>query len=197
MISRSGSLLSLVLVLLLVQAARADVITFANGNKIEGDIVSEDEEGVEIKLANGSTTIPHSQIAKIERKPSPEKEYQKRKDALKATDADGRVELAKFVHEKHLPQPRIPALLSEAFKIDPSCQGAIDMLVKLDYHFESGAWVAPETWYPAHDFVRKDNKWMTLEELDRIAAHDAIAAARKAGSLSSRTRRPCRPRSRT
>ncbi|MBI3725588.1 hypothetical protein HY251_16795 [bacterium] len=173
---------SFVLVLALAGAARADVVTLTNGGKIEGEVVREDKDEVEVKLPSGSTVIPRSRVEKIEKKPSPEQEYNARRDKLAANDAQGRVDLARFVIDKHLPQVRVPILAIEAFRIDPSCKDAIDLLVKLDHHFETDAWLPPERWYPIHDFVRRESKWVTPEEVAKIEADAALERLRKAAT---------------
>jgi len=47
----------------------ADIITLANGNFIEGKIVSEDEESLTLDIGIGRVILPHNDIVTIEKKP--------------------------------------------------------------------------------------------------------------------------------
>src|SRR5436309_14266541 len=82
------------------RTTRADVITLEDGRGLEGEVVSETEDEVEIKIPFGATKIPRSRIVKIEKKPSPEQELRSRRAKLGDKDAAGRIELARWALDK-------------------------------------------------------------------------------------------------
>jgi hypothetical protein len=180
--------LVVVLVVAVRGTARADVLHLASGGQVEGEIVREESSEIEIRAPFGSAVIPRSQIRSIDRKPTPEQEFQSRRAALRPDDANGRVELARFVTDAHVTKAalRVSELAIEAWKIDPRSEGALDLLAKADDRFDpaNGTWTAPEVWYPAHGFVRRNGRFMTNEESALLdaqavtsAAADAVAAA--------------------
>jgi len=63
-----------VFVLLLVAAAVADTIHLKDGTRLKGEIVSDKEETIRLKMKYGEVTIQKSDIERIERDAPAEKE---------------------------------------------------------------------------------------------------------------------------
>src|SRR5438477_11962864 len=97
------SLGGLALVLLFALPARADLLSLADGREIEGEIVKESADEITVKTGSITLTVPRSQIKSIEKRLTPAKEYEARREKLRPDDVAGRVELAKFALEKRLP----------------------------------------------------------------------------------------------
>jgi hypothetical protein len=165
------------LLLALVRPVRADIIELDDGRKIEGEILSETDDEVEIKIPYGATKFPRSRIVKITKKASPEQEFRDRRAKLDAKDVKGRIELARWVLEHHFPREKAAELSVEAWRIEPGNDGSIELLAtKLDYHYEQDAWLDAEHWYPQHGYVRKGGSFITTEE---AAYEDALALVTK------------------
>lgn len=156
---------SLLLGVAAARSARADILTLDDGTKIEGEIVRQTEDEVEVKIPYGSTTLPRARVVKIEKKASPQQEFEAKRAKLDPKDSAGRIDLARWLLEKRFPREKAAELAIEAWRIAPGDEGAIDVLVtKLDYRLEKDVWVDPEKWYPTHGFVRKGSSFITTEE---------------------------------
>ena len=189
-----GSLTVALLLLISPAAARADIVWLENGGRIEGEIVHEGPDEIEIKGAAGTVVLKRDDIESIEKKLAPDKELEARRSKLADDDVAGRVALAQFVLDKRLPAAKAGELALEAFALAPQDGTVIELLKKkLDYKFEQGAWQAPDRWYPAHGFVRRGGNWITLElaafldaeiatkqaRTDETAAEKSLAASEK------------------
>jgi hypothetical protein len=152
------------LVLCLARGARADVVILTDGTQIEGEVLRESDDEIEIKIPHGATTLPRSRVKEIVRKATPEQEFERRRKALAGSDAEGRIALAVFASDHHFPWQRSADLALEAFAIDATLDGSVDILKKLDYRFETDTWVDPEKWFAGHGYVRRDGRWITPEE---------------------------------
>lgn len=64
-------LFAFLLSLLTATIALADVVHLKDGRKLEGEIVSETEDNIHIKMSLGALTVDRSDIVKIEKKPLP------------------------------------------------------------------------------------------------------------------------------
>ena len=163
--------LSLVLLALVAAPLRADILTLDDGTKIEGEIIKETEDEIELKIPHGSTKLPRGRVVKIEKKLSPTQEFEARRAKLDAKDAPGRIALAWWAIERHFPRDKAVELGVEAWRLEPGDESAIELLAnKFDYHYEKDAWVEPDKWYPAHGYVRKGTGFITPEEQGLIDA---------------------------
>lgn len=77
-----------------VAAAEQAIITTTDGNQIEGELISEDDEQVVIRISGIRTTLPRDRVASIEIQPSIEEVYRERRAELDDDDLDGRYDLA-------------------------------------------------------------------------------------------------------
>ena len=81
-------------VLLLLLLLLADEIELKTGGRLEGKIVSENDEEVKLRTSGGAVvTVKRSEIERIEYKETPEEEIERRLAALDPDDAAGRIAL--------------------------------------------------------------------------------------------------------
>ena len=96
----------------------ADVIHLKGGRKIEGEVISEWGEEVQVKIKGGTITLKKSDIVRIEEKASPEEIYQKKLAELKEDNAETHFELALWCKKYGL-YKEYEALLEKTLKINP------------------------------------------------------------------------------
>jgi len=173
------SFLVAVLLGLAGRVARADVVILRDGGRIDGEILRETATELEVKLPYGRITVPLTEVVRIERAASPEKEFARRRAALRPGDADERVALGRLALERLYASPLAGELALEAWSADPGHPGALALLRELDYRYDESGTFAPATrWYEAHAFVRREKKWVTREEAAWLDARARTAAAR-------------------
>lgn len=88
--------------LLLALPARADRITLANGNVVEGKAEAQGDT-VRVALRRGWVELPKAAVARIEAAETPWEEYERRAQALKEGDAGGHAALAAWCRTRGLP----------------------------------------------------------------------------------------------
>lgn len=134
---------------LLASAALADVVTLKDGTRREGRIVREDADGIVLEITQGrlkaQITLDRSEIESIEKGETENeklvKEVDRRRALLRAGDADGWLEFARWLEQ----QPGFGGDSRDAFEkvlaIDPD-NGAARR--KLGHHRVAGQWLTPE-----------------------------------------------------
>ena len=139
---RSHLLTLLVLLALggLAADCTADKVRLRNGGVLEGEIINESADQVEIKTRFGVQKIPRSNIAEIERGDSPEVALRKLVAGLDEMDAESHYQAAMRARElgkRKLSQE----LLETAVRIEPLHEAANESLGRILY---KGAYVTPE-----------------------------------------------------
>jgi hypothetical protein len=81
--------------------ARADVFHLSTGGLLEGDLVSETETELVVKLGGGTVTLGRQMVVRVEKAPPVTEQYRERLARLKPT-AEDHVELAGWCEDKFL-----------------------------------------------------------------------------------------------
>ncbi len=156
----------------------ADVVYLKSGGKLEGRIVSQTDETIEVDIGAGSLSFPMSSVDRIEEGRSPLDDYDERAAALAADDSDGWLELARWASRAGLGTQARQAY-ERVVAIDPNNAEANRALglVELD-----GRWVSEEEAYRARGMVSFEGRWMAPEE------QEAIVRSREAEQQAAQAR---------
>jgi len=134
-------------------AATADRVVLKNGRVIEGKVTEADGK-VLIELAYGVVSYPSSEVAGIERMPTPAEVVEWRLAQIDRSDPDALFEVAEWAADNDLPQ-RAERLCREVLALKPDHPGARRRL----------------------GYVRAGGKWLTLPKALELAA-SKLAAGR-------------------
>ncbi len=163
----------LVLFALAAPAARADIIHFKDGRRLEGRIVARTATELTVESSFGTLKVDLAKIARIEEKRTPAEEVEARRAALRDDDVDGLLELSDWAAEQGLTKHR-QALLRDVLAVDPEHPLANELLgrVRLD-----GRWMDPDelaAWVAEHAAARRaegliydDGAWRSEDEVMR------------------------------
>ncbi len=159
-------------------ATLADVVYLNSGGKLEGRIVSQTDETVEVDIGAGTLSFPMSSVDRIEEGRSPLDDYDEKAAALASDDLDGWLELARWASRAGLgTQARLA--YERALTIEPNNAEANRAMGRVEL---DGRWVSEEEAYRAQGLVNFEGRWMTPEEQEAIVrsreAEQAAAAAR-------------------
>lgn len=102
---------------LLAWEARADVVYFRSGGRLEGQVVDRGDQ-IEIRSGSSSMLVDKSKIERIEEAPTFEETLEKRRAELGEQDAEARVDLGRWCEEQDRPD-EARQLYEEALIIDP------------------------------------------------------------------------------
>lgn len=80
--------------------ARQVKLLLDNGRRIQGELVSKDEQSITVSIAGVQTTFDRSRIIGVHYPQSVREEYQQRKKALAPEDVQGRLALARYLLER-------------------------------------------------------------------------------------------------
>ena len=123
----------------LITTGLADVVELKSGRRLEGEIVKESADAIEIKTRFGTQSIARSDIASVDKGDTPEVALGKDIAALEDSDAEGHYQAAlranKLGQRKQYQQ-----LLERAAEIDPQHVEANEALGRVLY---KGRFVAP------------------------------------------------------
>ena len=161
-------LLFLLLLVLVPDLLRADVVYLKGGGRFSGRILEETAEKVVIDFGDGTIGLQMDQVEEIVRGTSPLDEYEARASKLGPQDVDGWRNLALWASTKGLPaQER--AAYKRVLALAPDDKEAREALgfVQVD-----GRWLTEEESYRARGFVKYDGEWMTPAEV-HLAQSDA------------------------
>ncbi len=118
------------LLALLATPIIGDQIFLKDGKRIDGTIIAEHADRIEVKLESGEVkTIPRSAIGMISKAKKSAGEYKKRLAALPKDDLDAHLDLAAWCAENKMRRQRT-AVLKRALKIDKNCPEAQRALIK-------------------------------------------------------------------
>ncbi len=153
--------------------ARADIIHMKDGSRVEGRVL--DDAGAEIILeVNAAVTlrIPKTDVARVERMPTPREDFEARLAATEKWDVKALEALAHFCQDAGLDAEQ-RRVWEHILAADPDHAQA---RVGLDYRKDGDRWVTEEEWRSARGQVRYKGKWMLAEEAEWRAGE---AKARK------------------
>ncbi|MBI1850623.1 MAG: hypothetical protein HYR85_09800, partial [Planctomycetes bacterium] len=126
-------------IVLVALGARADVVYLRAGGKVEGVVVSEGSDSVQVKTRFGMQTIARVDVLRIEKKDTPEQIYAQRLASLKADDVAGFLDLARFCKENKL-TVEWKAALEKVVSLDSDNAEAQTGLGRVKF---DGAWMTP------------------------------------------------------
>ncbi len=123
-------IIPLALLLLATPLVGDQIYLKSGGRPIEGTVVAEHPDRIEVKLASGEVkTISRSDIAMIQKVSAGAAEFKTRLKNLEDDDLDGLLELAAWCGENRLRRQRL-TVLKKAIKVDPDCPEANRALLK-------------------------------------------------------------------
>jgi len=152
-------------ILLFSAYASADTIITTDGRKLEGKIVRQTEEFVEIEMAYGSVKVPLSKVDKIEKGKTTLEIFEDKYAKSDKKDAKALLELAEWCRENKLGKQE-KELYEEVLKLEPGNDKAGE---GLGYEKKDGAWVKlvkrakPEKKKPKRTVARKKEKPLDAE----------------------------------
>ncbi len=158
---------------LLCAGARADVVYLKNGKSIEGKVTVEGDR-VKVEIPHGTVSFPRDKVLRIEKRESRLDVYDRKRAALAAGDAKGRLALAEWCLREGMGNRR-EALLREVLEIDPENAEARKLL---GYVKHEGKWVTPAERFRAMGLEEFEGRWHKPESVAAIKA--ARAEAQKA-----------------
>jgi len=153
--------LGLILGLLVADAARADIVHLRDGRRLEGRVLSEDDEKTVLETRFGTISIARGDIKRIERKLTPREKARAEFEALDAGDRDGLLALADRC-EKERFKSLASEILREALDRWPDDE---EVRARLGFVRHEGEWVTEAEHYRLKGYVRYDRKWYAPEDL--------------------------------
>jgi len=147
----------------LASVALGDVVYLKNGGSIEGQVVPTDD-GVILKLPAGELRIAKDAIARIETKPSPLDEYQKRLADLDKGNAEAQYKLGLWARANGL-KHQAKRHFEKAIAIDPNHAAARQAL---GFRLLGGKWLSEGEEMRARGLVQYEGQWMTPEAVARL-----------------------------
>ncbi|HVY61987.1 MAG TPA: hypothetical protein VHF22_10060 [Planctomycetota bacterium] len=169
MLRRSLTLaaISLGFAALAVLPTRADVVTLANGRKLEGTVVGEDAESVRIDTGKGVQTIPRDDVVKVEKIADPKAEFARKKrllDADRGATAKAWYDLGQWAADRKL-AAEAKACYEKTIAIDPNHAGARSLL---GYERVGGVWYTFAEAQKKKGLVEYEGQWVKPEEKERL-----------------------------
>ncbi len=128
----------LLVVLLLVATAAADVLVLKDGRRVDGTIVSETADKIRIKTSFGETEYARADVVNIERGKSKAQQLSEREAAAKTAEEMFQVGLWA---EKNVSKGEAKRLMNRAIALDKDHAGAHGWLGHVQYKNE---WMTPE-----------------------------------------------------
>lgn len=172
-------------------AAWADRVHLDGGGALDGHVEIVDGR-VQLQVERAAFTYPMSMVKEIEWGRSPDEEYAERAAALKADDAGGHADLARWCREKHLDQAYVKELLIVA-RAAPEHPLAQD-LARHGYVYLDGAWMSVEFCMMRQGRRLYKGEWLLPEEEERRrAAEKSRQEAEKASAAPSAPPPSARP----
>lgn len=152
---------TLVLLLLATPLAAADEVELTSGTVIEGK-VEDLGDSVRVVKSNGSAVYPKSMIRRITPKKTVEELYAEKSLALKETDADGRLALARWCLQQKLPKEAL-AEFRKVLAVNPDQEEA---RAGAGFQKVAGRWLTEDEANTARGLVKHKGRWTTPEQRD-------------------------------
>lgn len=157
--------------------ARADVVTLANGARLEGQ-TRRTPAGLVLAGRYGETVIPWREVAEVEERLTPAERFAQERRGLAPGDAAGAARLASFALDHDL-AAEARALLLPYAQLSPGEPALRQPLERLLFRLEEGRWVAPEVHFPRRGWVRLRGKWRSPEEIEKLRSYDDLVDERQ------------------
>ena len=171
-----------------------DEVRLRNGATLEGT-VREEGTMVYVDVGSGEIGIDRSQVVSIHRPEQAIDEYDRRLEALRPDDLEGRYQLAIWARQSGL-GARSERLFRSVLERDPNHEGARTALGFIPF---KGGWLTPDQHKAAIGLVRVNGEWMPADAAERLRRSEqevALAKLREANEQSRQEEELARERSR-
>jgi hypothetical protein len=163
----------------LAASARADVVVLKDGRRVEGTVVSENADKIQIDTRGGRLELARADVASIERSASKERELADRK--AQAKTAEDFYQIGAWAEKQKLTQDAKKCML-RAIELDPAHAGAHAWLGHVQYKDE---WMTPaerdarmakdlEEEMRARGLVRFEDRWVSPEDREHLANGEVL-----------------------
>jgi len=154
-----------------LRASTADVVHLKNGNKIEGEIITETDDDVKLKTTIGSITLKKEDIDRIEKGVTALRKYENTAKTLKDDDTLAHYTLGIWCKEHGLPRQAKDEFL-KVIAADPE---HVEARRELGHVLQGGKWMTEDESMIAKGFVKHAGAWITREQADALAEKKEIA----------------------
>jgi len=148
----------------------ADVVHLKNGNKIEGEVLTETDETINLKTTVGSITLNKVDIDRIEKGVTALKQYENTVKTLKDDDTLAHYTLGIWCKEHGLPRQAKDEFL-KVIAADPE---HVEAHRELGHVLQGGKWVTEDESMIAKGFVKHNGTWITRDKAEALAARKKI-----------------------
>jgi hypothetical protein len=155
------------LLVLAAAAARGDEVELTSGSIVEGK-VQDLGDSIRVVKSNGSAVYPKSMIRKITPKKTVEELYEEKARDLKADDADGHLQLARWCLQQKLAKEAVLEF-KKVIALNPEQEEA---RAGAGFQKVNGKWLTEDEANQARGLVKHKGKWMTPEQRDLDLALD-------------------------
>jgi len=168
-------------------ASRADTVFLKHGARMEGHVVKQTKDSVEIDIGAGTMTIPMSTVDRIEEGRSPLDDFEDRARAMDPGDSQGWLELARWASREGLGTQAFQSY-ERVLAIDPENPEANRAMGRVNV---GGSWMTEDDANRARGLVQFEGQWMTPAEESSIvrsreAERDQIQAQARAAEAEAR-----------
>ena len=139
---------------------QADILHFKSGGRIEGRIIEQTDESVEIQVGAGTMSFPMSSIARIEEARSVLDDYDEQLAKIAPEDRDGWLALGDWASARGL-HNQARFAYQRVLQLDPDNALANRALGRVNV---DGNWLAEDEAYLARGYVRFEGEWMLPEQ---------------------------------
>lgn len=156
--------------------AREGIVKTRDGRTIQGDVTQADNGDVSINVRGVVMNLARADIESVEYPESFDTQYQQRLDALKANDAAGRLELARWAFDNQQYE-RAREAAQAAIDIDPNSADAVTMLetIRVQMRLEQNRQEPP----PNADAQPSDDGQITQEPEDSADRSGSLDGVRR------------------
>ncbi len=144
--------------------AFADTIHFVDGRKLEGKVISQNDDEVVIKTKYGTQVLDRSTIERIDRTKSEREQYEEKKAQVKDNDAEGHYQLGLWCKENGLPK-ETEAAFEKVIEINPNHAGARK---ELGYEKHEGKWLTRDEVMEKKGYKKWRGEWVSTEKYDSL-----------------------------
>jgi hypothetical protein len=158
--------LALAACLVLSTPALADTIYLKNGQKFEGKVIVKGDQIILISETGSRLPFPKDRVDRVVRGPAPWEIYAGKVAKVKAGDAAGHLELAKWCRTKKL-YKRAAKHFGAVIKAQPDHEEAHRLL---GHEKVGGTWMSKADALKAKGYVQVKGRWLSPEEYARHQA---------------------------